>query len=125
MREREKQMMAEENALIEGGKGGDDAGSQWGLSGTHIVSLSSTLETDFYGQLNLSSKNIEAVAKIYIEKLGKDMITLLQTTKEFAENIGVYFTAEDRTRGAEASRQAQDQGKAIITSLAQRKEEAE
>ena len=81
--------------------------------------------TEFYPPLNLSSKNIEAVAKIYIEKLGKDMVTLLQTTKEFAENIGVYFTAEDRTRGAEASRQAQDQGKAIVTSLAQRKEEAE
>ena len=121
--EREKRLMAEENALMESNKDGTEAGSQWGLSGTHIVSLSSVLETDFYGQLNLSSKNIEAVAKIYIEKLGKDMITLLQTTKEFAENIGVYFTAEDRTRGAEASRQAQDQGTAIVTALAQRPEE--
>ena len=122
--EREKQLMAEESALMEGGKGGD-AGSQWGLTGKHITTMTSLLNTDYYGELNLSSKNIEAVAKIYIEKLGKDMITLLQTTKEFAENIGVYFTAEDRTRGAEASRQAQDQGKAIVTSLAQRKEEAE
>ena len=119
--EREKQLMAEESALMEGGKGGD-AGSQWGLTGKHITTMTSLLNTDYYGELNLSSKNIEAVAKIYIEKLGKDMITLLQTTKEFAENIGVYFTAEDRTRGAEASRQAQDQGKAIVTSLAQREE---
>ena len=113
--------MAEESALMEGGKGGD-AGSQWGLTGKHITTMTSLLNTDYYGELNLSSKNIEAVAKIYIEKLGKDMISLLQTTKEFAENIGVYFTAEDRTRGAEASRQAQDQGKAIVTSLAQREE---
>jgi hypothetical protein len=122
--EREKQLMAEESALTEGGKGGD-AGSQWGLTGTHITKMTSLLNTDYYGELNLSSKNIEAVAKIYIEKLGNDMVTLLQTTKEFAENIGVYFTAEDRTQGAEASRQAQDQGKAIVTSLAQRKEEVE
>ena len=124
--ERERKLMAEENSLREGGKKGpEDAGSQWSLSGNDIVSQASLLETEFYPPLNLSSKNIEAVAKIYIEKLGKDMVTLLQTTKEFAENIGVYFTAEDRTRGAEASRQAQDQGKAIVTSLAQRKEETE
>tara|TARA_Y100001937_G_scaffold78688_1_gene106692 strand:- start:4702 stop:6366 length:1665 start_codon:yes stop_codon:yes gene_type:complete len=122
--EREKQLMAEESALMEGGKGGD-AGSQWGLTGTHISDLTSLLNTDYYGEINLSSDNIEAVAKIYIEKLGEDMMTLLQTTKEFSENIGVYFTAEDRTRGAEASRQAQDQGKAIVSSLAERKEDTE
>ncbi len=120
--EREKRLMAEESSLMEGGKGGD-AGSQWGLTGTHITKMTSLLNTDYYGELNLSSKNIEAVAKIYIEKLGEDMISLLQTTKEFAENIGVYFTSEDRARGAEASRQAQDQGAAIVTSLAQRTEE--
>lgn len=123
--ERERKLMAEENALREGGKkGSDDAGSQWSLSGNDIVSQASLLETEFYPPLNLSSKNIEAVAKIYIKKLGDDMITLLQATKEFAENIGTYFSSEDRTIGAEASRTAQTHGKSIVKSLAARTEDS-
>jgi len=123
--ERERKLMAEENSLREGGKkGSDDAGSQWSLSGNDIVSQASLLETEFYPPLNLSSKNIEAVAKIYIKKLGDDMITLLQATKEFAENIGTYFSSEDRTVGAEASRTAQTHGKSIVKSLAARTEDA-
>ncbi len=122
--EREKRLMLEENLLIESGKG-SESGSQWSLSGNNITDLTSLLNTKYYGEINLSSQNIETVAKIYIKKLGEDMMSLLRTTKEFAENIGLYFTSEDRQEGFRASRDAQSQGVNIINTLQQQEKETE
>lgn len=58
--------MLEENLLIESGKG-SESGSQWSLSGNNITDLTSLLNTKYYGEINLSSQNIETVAKIYIK----------------------------------------------------------
>ena len=46
------------------------------------------------------------------------MIQLLELTKNFTENVGRYFSAEDRTEGQSANSEAQEQGKEIITNLA-------
>lgn len=52
-------------------------------------------------------------------------MSLLRTTKEFAENIGLYFTSEDRQEGFRASRDAQSQGVNIINTLQQQEKETE
>lgn len=121
--EREKQLMAEENALMEGGKGGADSGKQWTLTSGHITDMTSLLNTEMYGEINLSSQNIAAISKIFIEKLGEDLMALLENTKNFAENIGKYFSLEDRSVASEANRTAQAQGTNIVNSLAKRAQE--
>ena len=121
--EREKQLMAEENALMEGGKSASDAGSQWTLTSKNISDMTGLLSTEMYGEINLSSQNIAAISKIFIEKLGEDLMTLLENTKNFAENIGKYFSLEDRSVASEANRTAQAQGTSIVSSLAKRAQE--
>ena len=53
-----------------------------------------------------------------MEKIGEDLMKLLETTKNFSENIGRYFSADDRTEAVQANQQAIAQGGQIITSLA-------
>jgi len=113
--EREKLLMKEE-LLSEASK---DAGSQWGLSRGNMNNLRTLLRTEYYGELNLSQANISQLSKIYAEKLGEDLMLLLQTTKTFTENIGKYFSVEDRSEAAKANKDAISQGGQIITSLAQ------
>ena len=113
--EREKELMKEE-MLLEAA--GSTAGSQWGFSGGMITKLTSLLNTQYYGKINLSTANIEKCAEIYIEKLGEDLMALLENTKNFSENIGRYFSADDRSEAVQANQQAIAQGGQIITSLA-------
>ena len=63
-------------------------------------------------------KDINELVKIYVEKIGEDLMKLLETTKNFSENIGRYFSADDRTEAVQANQQAIAQGGQIITSLA-------
>ena len=114
--EREKRLMKEE--LLNEAKGSSEGGSQWGLTrGDTLKSLRTLLGTEVYGTLDLSQDNITKLTEIYIEKLGEDLITLLDTTKLFTENIGLYFTAEDRSEAMEANKEAIDQGNQIVTKL--------
>jgi len=52
-------------------------------------------------------------------------MTLLENTKNFSENIGRYFSADDRSEAAMANKTARDQGKEIVTSLEEREKEEE
>jgi len=117
--EREKELMREE-ILIEGSREG---GSQWGFSGEMIVKLQPVLDTEYYGDINLSAANVSELSKIYIEKIGEDLMKLLETTKNFSENIGRYFSAPDRSEATQANALARDQGKEIVTSLEEREKE--
>ena len=81
--------------------------------------------TTSYGELDMSQGNIDQLVKIYIEKLGDDLMSLLENTKNFSENIGRYFSADDRSEAAMANRTARDQGKEIVTSLEEREKEEE
>jgi hypothetical protein len=112
--EREKRLMKEE-LLSESSK---EAGSQWAISRGNMNNLRGLLKTEYYGELDLSQANISQLSKIYADKLGKDLMVLLQTTKTFTENIGKYFSAEDRTEAASANKSAIEQGGQIIASLA-------
>jgi len=114
--EREKLMMEHERALMEakGGKGG----KQWSISAAATEKLTNIANVDYYGELNLSDENIKACTDIYIEIMGENLVALLKTTEEFTKNIGKYFSADRRSTAMNANMQAQDDGKAIVTTLA-------
>ena len=90
-----------------------------------MLSIKSIAGTKTYGELDMSQSNIDQLAKIYIQKLGDDLMELLDNTKNFSENIGRYFSADDRSEAAMANRTARDQGKEIVTSLEEREKEEE
>lgn len=104
--------------LLEGKGGSGDGGAQWEITGPALTSMKSIINTRFYGEINLSQANIDELTKIYIDKIGDDLMKLLKTTKDFTENIGKYFTAENRTEAISANKTAISQGGQIITSLA-------
>ena len=120
--QREKELMKEEQTLMEGGS---DGGSQWELTSTRITDRADVLDTVYYGVLDLSQENITQVAKIYIGRLGQDVMTLLETTKGFTENIGRYFVSDDRSEASQANADARAQGNQIVKSLKEREEGAE
>jgi len=120
--EREKKLMKEELLLEAKGSTG---GSQWTFTRTHIENLTSLMETRYFGILDLSQANIGALSKIYTEKIGKDLMALLENTKNFSENIGRYFSADDRSEASSANKTARDQGKEIVSSLEEREKEEE
>jgi hypothetical protein len=117
--QREKELMREEQVLMEGSS---DGGSQWELTSTRITDYADILDTVYYGVLDLSQDNITQVAEIYIGRLGEDVMTLLETTKGFTENIGRYFVSDDRSEASQANSDARDQGAAIVKSLKEREE---
>ena len=92
--ETEKIFLTEQQLLSEGGSRSEDASSQWTISGGQMIKLTNVMNVTDYGELNMSAENINACADIYIEKMNKDMITLLETTKKFTTNVGKYFSTE-------------------------------
>lgn len=117
---REKRMMQEERALMEGGR---DGGSQWEITQTLMDKLRKVAKSQYYGELNMSDENIKACAAIYIEKMKGDMMKLLETTKNFTENVGMYFSADRRSTAMNANERAQEQGKEVVNLLQQSKQE--
>ena len=91
---------------------------KWRITGPDLYKMNKLVNTEFYGELNLSQANIDELTKIYIEKIGEDLMKLLQTTKDFTENIGKYFSSADRTEALAANQTAINQGGQIITTLA-------
>ena len=119
--EREKKLMKEEILLEDAATGG----SQFKISRGDMTKIEPVAQTKFYGVIDLGQKNIDELVKIYIEKLGEDLMTLLENTKNFSENIGRYLSEDDRTVATAANQTARDQGKEIIKSLAEREKEEE
>ena len=119
---REKRMMQEERVLMEGG--GRDGGSQWEISVAMMSKLRKVAEVQYYGELNMSDENIKACAAIYIEKMKGDMMELLETTKSFTENVGMYFSADRRSTAMNANERAQNEGTKVVDLLAQSAEPA-
>ncbi len=115
--EREKRLMKEEQMLIEAGR--TEGGSQWTISRTEMTNMRRIAEVQFYGELDLSTENIKACADIYAEKMKGDVMLLLETTKDFTENIGKYFSADRRSTAMTANREAQQEGIKVVDLLAQ------
>ena len=67
----------------------------------------------------MSKENIKECADIYIKKMGKDIMTLLETTKAFTEDIGKYFSTDDRRTAMRANKKAQTEGQEVVDLLAQ------
>ena len=116
---REKRLMEWETQqmLLEAQAGPGDK-SQWSITRTQMDANKELAATDYHGEVNLSQENIDQLVEIYSDILGEQMIQLLELTKNFTENVGRYFSAEDRTEGQSANSEAQEQGKEIITNLA-------
>lgn len=112
---REKRMMKEERTLMEGG--GRDGGSQWEISRAGMNNLPDLADVQYYGVLDLSDENIKACADIYIGKLKDDMMSLLETTKSFTENVGKYFSADRRSTAMNANKKAQAEGEEVVELL--------
>lgn len=108
----------EKTLLREGKVSGGEGGAQWNITGPDLYKMNKLVNTEFYGELNLSQANIDELTKIYIEKIGEDLMKLLQTTKDFTENIGKYFSSADRAEALTANQTAINQGGQIITTLA-------
>jgi hypothetical protein len=114
----EKRSLLQESAQGAGG-------TQFHISGNTLLAIKSIAGTTVYGILDMSQNNIDELVKIYVKKLGEDLMSLLENTKNFSENIGRYFSADDRSEAAIANRTARDQGKEIVTSLEEREKEEE
>ena len=115
---REKRLMEWETQqmLLEAQTGPGDK-SQWGITRTQMDANKDLAATDYHGEVNLSQENIDELVQIYSGILGESMIQLLELTKNFTENVGRYFSSEDRTEGQAANTEAQTQGNEIITNL--------
>ncbi len=112
----EKRSLLQESASGSGGK-------QFHISGNTLLAIKSIAGTTVYGILDMSQNNIDELVKIYVEKLGEDLMSLLENTKNFSENIGRYFSADDRSEAATANRTAREQGEEIVNSLEERAKE--
>ena len=103
---------------------GGSGGKQWSISAAGTEKITNIAGVDYYGEINLSDENIKACTDIYISKLGDDLINLLQTTKEFTENIGKYFSTEERAGAMSANQQAQEDGKEVVQMLQSQTQDA-
>jgi hypothetical protein len=112
--EREKRLMAEDRLLAESGK---DGGSQWTITRAEMTNMRKLATVQFYGILNLSAENIDKCANIYIEKMEGDVMTLLETTKGFSENIGKYFSSKRRDHASGYAKEAIHDGNTIVDTL--------
>lgn len=112
--EREKMMMREELNEAKGGS----VGKQWSITAAGTEKIANIAGVEVYGELNMSNKNIKECAQIYIDKMGEEMISLLQTTKDFTENVGTYFSADRRSTAMNANKRAQKEGQEVVDLLA-------
>jgi len=121
--EREKIFLQEQRILAEGGKKGD--GSQWTITGDRMVKMTNLINLRPHGELNMSEENIRKCAEIYIGIIDDKMISLLTATKEFATNVGEYFSLTDRKTANKKADAAVAKGSEIVTSLKGRDKEEE
>ena len=115
--EDEKRYM-QEDLMSEGKAGKGDGGAQWTISPSALQAQEQILKTNNYGQVDLSQKNIDELSEIYIEKLGEDVMAILEATKDFTENVGTYFTTEDRSKAKAANTKAQQDAIGVADKLA-------
>ena len=71
----------------------------------------------------MSAENIDKCADIYIQKMEGDMITLLETTKEFTVNVGNYFTANQRRHANKYADSAIENANVVVDKLSKDKKE--
>ncbi len=90
-----------EELLLEAGE------RQWAASLSQLKSIASIANLESYGVLDLSQQNIDELVEIYTKKLGNEIMTLLETTKKLTENIGTYFSSEQRGEAQQANKEAQ------------------
>lgn len=88
-----------------------------------MIKMTNIINVTDYGTLNMSAENIDKCADIYIQKMKGDMITLLETTKEFIVNVGNYFTAAQRRHANKYADDAIDNAKVVVQKLSKDQQE--
>tara|TARA_A100001515_G_scaffold115880_1_gene97558 strand:- start:59 stop:1483 length:1425 start_codon:yes stop_codon:yes gene_type:complete len=106
---REKLSILNEQQLITEAKGGP----QWEISRAQMVGAEDILQLKSYGELDLSQKNIDELAKIYSDILGEEMQILLENTQQLTENIGRYYTESRRSTAMTANEKGQQDAEQI------------
>ena len=120
--EQEKIFLRQQQLLAEGGRGSEDASSQWTITGAQMIKMTNVINVTDYGTLNMSAENIDKCADIYIEKMEGDMIILLETTKEFTTNVGNYFSAAQRRHANKYADNAIENAEVVVDKLQKDKE---
>ena len=81
---------------------GSDTGTQWNATHPQLIALSSDINLERFGQIDLSQENIDELVEIYSEKLKGGIMALLGKAKDLTENVSDYYTKEKRS-AAQAS----------------------
>ena len=84
-----------------------------------MKNMKESINLQFYGELDLSQKNIDELTEIYSDILGEALQQLLDRTKELTENIGRYYSEAKRDRAMNANGRGQENSKEIVDILAQ------
>ena len=87
--------------------------SQWEASHPQLVALSTDLNLERFGQIDLSQENIDELAEIYSEKLKGGIMTLLEKAKDLTANIGEYYGNKRRSTAQAAGNRAKDDASVI------------
>ena len=87
--------------------------SQWAATYPQLEKLSTTINLESYGELDLSQSNIDQLTEIYSEILGGEIKTLLSKTKDLTENIGKYYSEKRRNKAQAAGQAARGEADGI------------
>ena len=87
---------------------GSDDKSQWAASLPQLEKMSSDINWEFFGELDLTQSNISELSRIYSDILGDSLIALLKETKDLAEAVGTYYTEDNRRKAQSAGKEAQN-----------------
>tara|TARA_Y100000592_G_scaffold16371_1_gene24287 strand:- start:16084 stop:17397 length:1314 start_codon:yes stop_codon:yes gene_type:complete len=93
--------------------------SQWEVSATMMNSLGKKINLTKHGDgLDFTEARMNQLADIYAKKLGDSILQLLESTQELTNNIGAYFSQEDRSKAMAAGDGAKAAAKSIEENLA-------
>jgi len=93
--------------------------SQWEASWPQLENASGKINLESYGELDLSQSNINELIEIYSKILEGGITTLLKATKELTENIGIYYSARNRSEAQAAGREGMDHAEDVRDALEQ------
>jgi len=98
--EKKHMLLESEDTLLE------SKDTQWEVSFPRLKRLRTQLNTEAYGDIDLSPQRISELSNIYIGKLKGSVLNILTQAKSMTENIGTYFRAEQRGQAQQAAQTA-------------------
>ena len=90
--------------------------TQWDISPKQLPTLSG-VDYKVLGTLPYSSKEIEKIAQLHMDKLGDSLFELFEATKSLSENVNKYFTDKLRSNAIKSGEKAIENTTQIQNSL--------